>query len=167
MKKEQGFSLIELLIVVAIIAIIAAIAVPSMLTSRMAANEAAAIQGLRTIGSAEVAYSAVNNQQYAELQPLVDGTFLDERFGDASAGFNGYIYALGAVTGAPAGSDDPPPGAFGFTATPTSPGSSGRYVYGIATDQVVRYQDNLGSGPDPVGLAQGDPIGKVAAGSGS
>jgi len=55
------------LIVVAIIAIIAAIAVPSMLTSRMAANEAGAIQGCRTIGSAEVAYSAVNNQTYTDL----------------------------------------------------------------------------------------------------
>ena len=73
MKKEQGFSLIELLIVVAIIAIIAAIAVPSMLTSRMAANEAGAIEGCRTIGSAEVAYMAVNNQQYTDLQTLVEG----------------------------------------------------------------------------------------------
>ena len=55
MKNEQGFSLIELLIVVAIIAIIAAIAVPSMIQARMAANEAGAIQGCRTVGSAEVA----------------------------------------------------------------------------------------------------------------
>ena len=67
MKKEQGFSLIELLIVVAIIAIIAAIAVPSMLQARMAANESGAIQGCRTVGSAEVAFSAVNNQNYATL----------------------------------------------------------------------------------------------------
>ena len=58
MKNEQGFSLVELLIVVAIIAIIAAIAVPSLLTSRQAANEAAGIQGLRTMGSAEIAYAA-------------------------------------------------------------------------------------------------------------
>ena len=53
MKNEQGFSLIELLIVVAIIAIIAAIAVPSLLTSRMAANEAGGIEGCRTAGSAK------------------------------------------------------------------------------------------------------------------
>ncbi len=77
MKREQGFSLIELLIVVAIIAIIAAIAVPSMLQARMAANEAGAIQGCRTIGSAEVAFAAVNNQSYAILSDLVDRQFLD------------------------------------------------------------------------------------------
>ena len=63
MKNEQGFSLVELLIVVAIIAIIAAIAVPSLLTSRQAANEAGGIQGLRTLGSAEIAYAATANQQ--------------------------------------------------------------------------------------------------------
>ena len=97
MKKEQGFSLIELLIVVAIIAIIAAIAVPSMLTARMAANEAGAIQGCRTIGSAEMAYAAVNNQTFADLTDLVTDNFLDGRF-TAAGGFNGYEYAAGTVT---------------------------------------------------------------------
>jgi prepilin-type N-terminal cleavage/methylation domain-containing protein len=50
MTVEKGFSLIELLIVVAIIAIIAAIAIPNLQTSRQAANEASAMQGCRTIG---------------------------------------------------------------------------------------------------------------------
>ncbi len=68
MKNEHGFSLVELLIVVAIIAIIAAIAVPSLLTSRMAANEASAIQGCRTIGSAEIAFAATNNQQFTDTR---------------------------------------------------------------------------------------------------
>jgi len=57
MKKQKGFSLIELLIVVAIILIIAAIAIPNLLRSRMAANEASAVDSLRTINTAEVAYS--------------------------------------------------------------------------------------------------------------
>src|SRR5512136_683333 len=94
MKKEQGFSLIELLIVVAIIAIIAAIAVPSMLQARMAANEAGAVQGCRTVGSAEVAHSAINNQSYATKADLVTRGFLDTRF---TNGFNGYDYTDGAV----------------------------------------------------------------------
>src|SRR5262245_11163751 len=56
MKNSKGFSLLELLIVVAIILIIATIAIPSLLRSRQAANESAAVANLRTINTAEVTY---------------------------------------------------------------------------------------------------------------
>src|SRR5512140_3820930 len=79
MRKQKGFSLIELLIVVAIILIIAAIAIPNLPRSRMAANESAAAQTIRTLNTAEVSYSTTYAQvgyadTLAELGPSTDCT---------------------------------------------------------------------------------------------
>ena len=65
MKKQKGFSLIELLIVVAIILIIAAIAIPNLMRSKMAANEASAVGSVRTVNTAEVTYSSAWGIGYA------------------------------------------------------------------------------------------------------
>jgi type IV pilus assembly protein PilA len=162
MKREQGFSLIELLIVVAIIAIIAAIAVPSMLQARMAANESGAIQGCRTVGSAEVAYSAVNNQTYADIATLISSNFVDSRF---TGGFNGYNYANGTVNSVSTTSGDN----FAITAAPKTGGSTGRYTYGINSDQIVRYISTASGSTAPMcgtsACTGNEPIGSSVAGS--
>ena len=70
-RHEAGFSLIELLIVVAIILIIAAIAIPNLMRARMAANESAASQDIRTINTAELSYVATYPQTgFTALQAL-------------------------------------------------------------------------------------------------
>ena|ERR1700688_1169483 len=69
-NKQKGFSLIELLIVVAIILIIAAIAIPNLLRSKMAANEASAVASLRTLNTTEILYSTTYNTLSPDLASL-------------------------------------------------------------------------------------------------
>lgn len=74
MTHEKGFSLVELLIVVAIILIIAAIAIPDLLKSRQAANQASAVGSLRTINTAEITYASTYNTGYSRTLSVLDGT---------------------------------------------------------------------------------------------
>ena len=70
--KQKGFSLIELLIVVAIILIIAAIAIPNLLRARMAANEASAVASLRTMNTALITYNSTYGQYPSSLTSMAD-----------------------------------------------------------------------------------------------
>ena len=78
MKGNRGFSLLELLIVVAIILIIATIAIPSLLRSRQSAQESSAVAQIRTINTAEVTYLSATGGEYGTLEKLIESGLLDE-----------------------------------------------------------------------------------------
>ncbi len=126
MKNDNGFSLLELLIVVAIILIIATIAIPSLIRAKQAANEAAAIANLRTINTAEVSYLSSAAGNYGDVTNLIAAGLLDARFNGAAV--SGYTLTIQA-----SGSD------YTATATPTS-FNSGRFGYYSTPDAVLRYQ---------------------------
>jgi type IV pilus assembly protein PilA len=157
-RNKKGFSLLELLIVVAIILIIATIAVPSLLRSRQATNESAAVGDLRALNSAEITYASSNGQNFATLVQLSGAGLVDSRF-NAGAGavtLHGEKYISDqAVITDPTTSQavgGPTPGSYGITTNVS--GTAARYDYETGVDAVVRYNVKFPSGSQsaaPVG----------------
>ena len=151
-NKQKGFSLIELLIVVAIILIIAAIAIPNLLRARISANEASAVASLRTMNTASITYNSTYGNYpttLTQLGPVAPGTsptsatadLLDQVLaptgGVMTATKSGYTFTFASPV---------PNVGYTVNAAPTSPNQTGvRYFYTDASG-VVRVNGTTGAG---------------------
>ncbi len=153
-KKNKGFSLIELLIVVAIILIIAAIAIPNLLRSRIAANEASAVGSLRTLNTSMITYNVTYPTQgfattFAQLGPVASGGtpdstaagLIDANLANSPNQKSGYTFALNDVAGTLPNSQ------YEFTATPVTPNVTGQRGFCTDPSGVIEQFAGGSSGP--------------------
>lgn len=163
-KRQIGFSLIELLIVITIIMIMAAIAIPNFLRSRLLANEAAAVEALRAINTAETTYSTTYGIGFAPLTNLGGATPCTAAQASAcildnvlSAGIkSGYTF----TTLAPAalGTTAAPNATYTVNAVPMSVGQTGQRSFCTDQSSVIRNDLTGAVPPNPCDTSGLTPI---------
>jgi len=130
--KRKGFTLVEVMIVVAIIALLAAISIPNLLRARLNANETAAIAGLRTIVTGQHGYRTGNSNYAAALTDLSGATppYIDSALGSGNK--QGYTFTLGVGNST----------MFAVVANPQIRNKTGSRSFCVTDEGIIYYQAN-------------------------
>lgn len=137
-KPGDGFTLVELIMVVAVLSIVVTLALPGLATAKRRANETSAITALRMISSAQSQHR-VRNGTFTDVTTLESIGFLDQNFSDNEK--SGYMFE---------NAQDPSSSAWALQANPVNVGVTGDRYYYVDTSGVIRYNDSAQAGPaDP------------------